>query len=267
MTALTKDNEDHEIKALILDMDGVLWRGTEPIGDLPAIFSRISQSGFRTVFATNNATRTVMEYVRIFRTFEVEIHTQQVVTSGIATGLYLRRCYKGENEIFIIGESGLVKTLASFGFIHGTRNPKAVVVGLDRNMTYEDLRIASKLINAGCEFIGTNPDPTLPTPDGAIPGTGAILAAVNTATGVKPRIMGKPYPELFLIALERLGTKPEETLVVGDRIETDIAGGIAVNCPTALVLSGVTTMEQASASPYSPDFVSNDLASLLDEIT
>lgn len=256
-----------EIRALILDMDGVLWRGSQPVGDLPSIFLKISQSGLKTAFATNNTTRTVTEYVDIFRTFGVDVHPQQVITSGIATGLYLRRHYSGEKEIFIIGESGLVRTLSSFGFMHGTRDPKAVVVGLDRKLTYDDLRVATKLINSGCEFIGTNPDPTLPTAEGAIPGTGAILAAIHAATSVTPRIMGKPYPELFLIALERLGTKPEEALVIGDRIETDIAGGIAVHCPTALVLSGVTTVEQASVSPYSPTFISRDLASLLDEIT
>lgn len=264
MREYPKSSKRLKIRALILDMDGVLWRGTQPVGDLPDVFHEISRSGLKTAFVTNNSTRTVMEYVDIFRDFGVDVNPQQIITSGIATGLYLRRHYNGENEIFIIGESGLVKTLSSFGFIHGIRDPKAVVVGLDRKLTYDDLRLAVRFVNSGCEFIGTNPDPTLPTADGAIPGTGAIIAAIQTATNVTPRIMGKPYPELFLIALERLGTRPEETLVIGDRIETDIAGGIAINCPTALVLSGVTTADQASESPYSPTFIAPDLTTLLD---
>jgi 4-nitrophenyl phosphatase len=129
------------------------------------------------------------------------------------------------------------------------------------------MNIASKFIRSGFEFIGTNPDPTLPTPEGFVPGTGAILAAIETATGVKPTIIGKPYPELFRISVDRLGTIPEETLVVGDRIETDIAGGISAGCLTALVLSGVTGAEAAKASPYKPTFIANDFTALLDKIS
>jgi 4-nitrophenyl phosphatase len=251
------------VKAAILDMDGVLWRGLEPIGDLPFIFSRIASLGWQVAFATNNTTRTVSQYVEVLREFGVAVDPEQIVTSGVASGNYLKRKYDGGSEIFIIGEQALLDTLAAFGFNPGEYAPKAVVVGLDRQLTFGRLAVASRFIRSGCEFIGTNPDPTLPTPDGLIPGTGSILAALRTSTGVEPTIIGKPYPELFRIALDRLGTTPEETLVIGDQIETDIAGGIAAGCLTALVLTGVTTAEVAAASQFNPTFIAANIESLL----
>jgi 4-nitrophenyl phosphatase len=259
--------ENHRIKGLILDMDGVLWRGPQSIGDLPSIFSKISKSGLGVVFATNNATRTVNEYVETLGAFGVKVLPEQLITSGIATGYYLKTKYNGNVKIFLIGENGLVSTLTAFGIILEDHDPQAVVVGLDRGLTYQKLEAATRLINSGCEFIGTNPDPTLPTPEGAIPGAGAILAAIQMATGVSPIIMGKPYPELFKIALKRLAISPGEALVVGDRIDTDIAGGIAAGCLTALVLSGVTDEQAASRSNYRPTLIAKDLESLILDIT
>jgi 4-nitrophenyl phosphatase len=253
------------VKAAILDMDGVLWRGPEPIGDLPGIFSRMSSLGWKVAFATNNTTRTVDQYVVILRSLGITVQPEQIITSGVACGIYLQKKFEGSGEVYIIGEKPLFDTLAAFGFRSGESSPRAVVAGLDRQLTYERLATGSRLIRAGCEFIGTNPDPTLPTPEGLIPGTGSILAALEAASGVRPTIIGKPYPELFRIALGGLGTAPEETLVVGDRIETDIAGGIAAGCLTALVLTGVTSREKANGSQFKPQFIAANLERLLDE--
>jgi 4-nitrophenyl phosphatase len=119
------------------------------------------------------------------------------------------------------------------------------------------------LIRAGIPFIGTNPDLTYPTPDGQVPGAGAVLALLDAASGIHPLILGKPGTAIYHICLERLGTKPGETLVVGDRIETDIAGGQAAGCPTALVLSGVATIEQARKWQPPPDWIGQDLETLV----
>jgi 4-nitrophenyl phosphatase len=266
MAELPAENRHQDIKALILDMDGVLWRGSEPIGDLPSIFAKIARRGLRVTFATNNSTRTISQYVDALGSYGVKVFPEQIVTSAVATGEYLKNRYDGDSQVFVIGEKSLTETLATFGFVQGELVPKAVVIGLDRQLTYNKLLKASKFILGGSEFIGTNPDPNLPTPEGLIPGTGSILAAVQAATGVQPTIIGKPSPELFSIALDRLGTRPEETLVVGDRIETDIAGGIAAGCLTGLVLTGVTTANAASNSRYKPSYQSKDFESLLDMI-
>ena len=150
------------------------------------------------------------------------------------------------------------------GFVHSSNNPLAVVAGLDRNVTYEKINQATYLINKGTPFIGTNPDKSLPTPEGFAPGAGSILAAIEAATNVQPEIIGKPQPTMFLHALNHLDEKPENTLVIGDRLETDIAGGQLAGCRTALVLSGVTTKEMAEKWKPGPDFIAENLNELIE---
>ena len=134
---------------------------------------------------------------------------------------------------------------------------------MDRQLTYDKLRMATLLIRAGAPFLATNYDVTFPTPEGLVPGAGAIVAAVETATSTKALVIGKPSPAMYQAAIERLGTTPTETLVVGDRLETDIAGGQALHCPTALVLSGVTNPEAARLWQPQPDVTVEDLTSLV----
>lgn len=253
------------LAALILDMDGVLWRDTQPIGDLPDIFERIREHGWKFALATNNGTRSPAQFVEKLRGFGVSgVETWQVVNSAQAAAEYLKKKHPRGGPVYVLGEEGVLQALAECGFFPGCENPLAVVAGLDRSLTYERLRVAAGLIRSGVPFIGTNPDRTLPTPEGLIPGAGAILAALEAASGVQPTIVGKPHPEMYRVALERLGARPAETLVVGDRIETDIAGGQATGCPTALVLSGVTSEAAARRSPHQPTLIAADLAALLD---
>jgi 4-nitrophenyl phosphatase len=167
-----------------------------------------------------------------------------------------------------VGENGLKRALEESGFepISDPQDetvPVAVVGGFDRDLTYAKLRRATLHIRAGVPFYGTNPDRTFPTPQGLIPGAGAILAAIESATSVEPVIIGKPQPAMMHMALERLGAQPEETLVIGDRLETDIAAGQAAGCKTALVLSGVSSRAQQAAWRPAPDFIAEDLAALL----
>lgn len=254
------------ITALILDMDGVLWRSEQPIGDLPDIFKKIHRRGIKVVLATNNATLTVRQYQEKLIRFGVELEQWQIVNSPQTAAHYLKQRYPQGGTVYVVGEQGLVETLEQSGYLqHQTEDvPLAVIAGMDRSLTYEKLKQASQYIRRGALFIGTNPDRTFPIPDGLAPGAGAILAALEAATDVKPVIMGKPQPEMYQVALLRLGSQPFETLVVGDRIETDIAGGQALGCPTALVLSGVTSEDQARAWFPPPSLITQDLAHVLE---
>jgi len=244
-------------------MDGVLWQGQQPIGDLPSIFDRIRQRDWKVILATNNASRTPQQYVERLDGYGVHVDTWQVINSAYAITSYLSRQYPAGGTIYVIGEVGITEALKEYGFTIGENNPIAVVVGLDRQLSYEKLRRATLFIRSGVPFIGANPDRTFPTPEGLVPGAGAILAAIETATSVKPLIMGKPSPAMYQLALERLGTPPEKTLVVGDRLETDIAGAQAIGCRTALVLSGVTPEADAYAWQPPPDVIARDLTSLV----
>lgn len=251
------------IQALILDMDGVLWRENTLLVDLPAVFSRIQDLGLRVVLATNNATRSVDMYLERFQGFGVKLESSQVVNSAIALGYLLKKRFPAGGPVYIIGEKGVADTLAEYGFSHSETNPLAVIVGMDRQINYEKLTRATLFIRAGLPFYATNPDKTFPTPQGLVPGAGAIIAAVEAATDVQPIYGGKPQPTMLQVALERLGTSAEETLAVGDRLETDILGGHLAGCRTALVLSGVATLQDAQQYTPRPDLIAPDLAKLV----
>ncbi len=256
------------IKALILDMDGVLWRDAAPIGDLKAIFASIARLGLQVSLATNNATKTVPEYLEKLAGFGVTLEASQIITSALATANVLKKKFPQGGAVFVIGENGIQRALEAAGFqptsdAQVDMQPVALVASFDRTLTYAKLRRAALYIRSGVPFYGTNPDRTFPTPQGLIPGAGATLAALEAATDTHPIVIGKPSPSMFSLALERMGVLPEETLAVGDRLETDIAGGQAAGCKTALLLSGVTSRERAEAWRPAPDVIANNLAELL----
>ena len=255
------------IKALILDMDGVVWRGDAPIGDLAATFRRIQERGLKFVFATNNSTKTSEQYVAKLNGFGVDVEPWQVVTSSQVAARAMAQSYPRGTRALVIGEDGLRIPLeqAEFEIVSVENAPQAevVVMGMDRGVSFEKLAEATLLIRKGVRFYATNMDKTFPTPRGEIPGAGAWISVITTATNVEPIVAGKPFPFLMELSLERLGSLKEETLVVGDRLETDIAAGQAVGCPTALVLSGVSTKEQADKWMPRIDNVVNDLTTLI----
>ena len=256
------------IKALILDMDGVVWKADAPIGNLPETFARIRERGLKFVFATNNGTKTPEEYQQKLKELGVEIDASQVVTSALGIAFILAQKYPKGMKIFVIGEDGIRMAVEEKGFeILSTENApeaQAFVMGIDRNINFQKVAEATLLVHAGIPFYTTNTDRTFPTPRGEIPGSGAWLSVITTATGVEPIVAGKPLPYLMELSLERLGTKKEETLIVGDRLETDIAAGQAVGCPTVLVLSGVSTKEQADAWKPSPNIIAESLSALVE---
>jgi 4-nitrophenyl phosphatase len=259
-----------DIHALILDMDGVLWRGDAPIGDLSAIFARIRQHGLKVAFATNNGTRTPQQYVERLASFGVNVEPWQVVTSAQAVAELLAERFAPHPEdtkVFAIGEQGVIEALTEKGFqvlpVERAQEAQAVVMGIDRQITFQKIAEATLLVRGGIPFYATNPDKTFPTPRGEIPGAGAWISVVVTATGIEPIYAGKPAPALLELARRRLGTTREETLVIGDRLETDIAGGQAAGMRVALVLSGVSTRSQAEAWQPKVDFIAEDLASFI----
>jgi 4-nitrophenyl phosphatase len=255
------------IKALILDMDGVLWKGDAPIGDLPAIFKRIADLGLKVIFATNNGTRSPQQYVRRMAGYGVSIEAWQVVTSSLCAASLLNQKFPQGGPIFAIGENGLLEALREKNFeplsIDDAPDAQAVVMGIDRQISFDKMREATLLVRAGKPFYATNPDKTFPTPRGEIPGAGAWISVIVTATEVEPIYAGKPYPTIIELSLERLGVPKEQALVVGDRLETDIAAGQAAGCPSALVLSGVSTREQAEAWQPKMDVIAESLEMLV----
>ena len=257
----------NNFQSLIIDMDGVLWRENAPIGDLPAIFQRIRERGLRFVFATNNGSRTPRQYLEKLAEFGVEVEPWQVITSALGVAQMLKGKLPAGASVFVIGGDGVKAALQEQGFtiasVETAETAQAVVMGVDREINFAKMSEATLLVRRGVPFFATNPDKTFPTPRGEIPGAGAWISVIVTATGVEPVYAGKPFPFLMEMALERLGTKREETLVVGDRLETDIAAGQAVGCPTALVLSGVSTRTQGEAWSPRPDLIVEDLETLV----
>ncbi len=253
------------LKGLILDMDGVLWRGSQPLGDLPALFRTLEALGLRWVFVTNNATRSPRDYVAKLARFGVPAREEHILNAALAAVAALKsRWPTGAATVHVLGEGPLHAMLRAAGF-RVTTEPEAdaVVAALDRTCTYAKLERAAYAIRGGAWFIGTNPDRSYPTPQGLAPGAGALLAALEAATDVAPTVVGKPEPWLFRLALERLQASPEQVLVVGDRLETDILGAQRLGLPAALVLSGVTTRAQAEAWQPPPHLVAPDFTAVV----
>lgn len=257
------------IRSLILDMDGVLWRGDTPIGDLPAIFEQLQARGLRFVFATNNGSRTPEQYVERLAAFGIAAEPWQIITSSLALADVLAKRFAPcqGRRVFAIGETGLFTALQEKGFrivsLEEAEQAEIVVMGIDRQINFQKMVEATLLVRRGVPFYATNPDKTFPTPRGEIPGAGAWISVVVTASGVEPIYAGKPAPYLLELARQRLGTPKAATLVVGDRLETDIAAAQAAGLPCALVLSGVSTREQAADWNPPPDVIADDLRALL----
>ena len=256
------------IHALILDMDGVLWKGDTPIGNLPAIFQRIRDRGLRVAFVTNNGTRTPDQYVERMARFGIEITTREIMTSSLEVAHLLSKRFPSGGPVFAIGEIGVMTALREKGFVplsleHADK-ALAVVMGLDRQINFNLMCKAALLVGRGLPFYATNPDTSFPAADGKIPGAGAWISVIVAVTAIQPIYAGKPSPSLIERARQRLETSKEETLVIGDCLETDIAAGQAAGCPVALVLSGVSTRQEGALWRPEIGIVAADLASLLE---
>jgi 4-nitrophenyl phosphatase len=258
-------------KAWIFDMDGVLYRGSEPlpgVGDLLAALELRERSY---MLATNNSMSTPEEYVKKLRAMSINVPASAILTSAMATRDYLMGELGNDAGLYVIGMPALKEQLFAGTAFHevdpSVSVPAAVVVGLDKVFTYEKLSMANAAIRAGARFVATNADATLPTEAGLIPGAGSIVSAIETATGQTPVIIGKPEPLMLQTALARMGVAPDEAVMIGDRLDTDIIAGQRAGMLTLLVLTGVSTREEIAHAPSLPDLVFTDLNAVLEALT
>lgn len=238
------------IRGVILDLDGTVYLGQAEVPGASAFVARCHAAGIRCLFVTNRANRTPAEVAEQLRGFGMPCGPADVLTSAQATARVLP-----PGRAFCIGEAALLQALTEAGFTICEERPDYVIVGLDRTFTYEKLARACSLIGAGARFVATNPDRALKLATGVMPGTGAIVAAVEAGSGQAPLVIGKPGRLIMDMALAVLGTRPEETLVVGDNLVTDIPAGAAAGMPTALILTGVSRREDLPAAPVAPNWV------------
>jgi 4-nitrophenyl phosphatase len=253
---------------LLIDGDGVLWRGDEAIPGLEQFAAALKRYEIQWALLTNNNTRPVNDYVTKLRSFGLEADASMVFTSSTVTADYIKERYGAGAPVHAVGMAGLIETLKEAGceLSYGEQIPKqdvvALAAGMDRDLTFEKVKIAIRLILSGAEFIATNTDGTFPAPDGLTPGTGMVIGAIQGASGVKPTVMGKPERAIFEVAMKALNANPATTAMIGDRLETDILGAQRVGIVTIGVLTGVATREQMATSEIQPDFVFASIAEL-----
>jgi glycerol-1-phosphatase len=249
--------------AFLLDLDGVLYRGQDPIPDAAAALRRLRELGKGLAFMTNNSARTPKEVVEQLGRVGVEASPNEVETSALTTGALVRA--RGMRSAFVVGERGLREAVAAAGCALLDGEPAVadvVVVGWDRSVDYAKLRTASLLIERGASLIASNADASWPAPDGLNwPGAGAIVAAIETTTGVRAEVVGKPNAPIFHAALARAGGG--RPLVIGDRLETDIEGADRLGWDSMLVLTGIASRADIARSRAEPTYVVDDLSAVL----
>jgi glycerol 3-phosphatase-2 len=254
--------------AFLLDLDGVLYRGEDPVDRAPETVEALRSMGKAVVFVTNNSWRTPSQVAEKLQGMGIRAHPDDVVTSGQATAAQLRRAL-GSNgaTAYVLGGPGVRSALADAGIDPVDGEPDrvdVVVVGWDRDLTYDRLRTATVLIGRGARLVATNADASYPAPGGELwPGAGAILAAVEAGSGRSATVVGKPHRPLFDLAVDRAGGRA--ALVVGDRIETDIVGAANAGLDAALVLTGASTSADLLVADALPTMIVANLRELTDE--
>jgi 4-nitrophenyl phosphatase len=237
-----------DIAGIVMDMDGVLWRGDEPLPGLVEMFEWLHEADVPYVLATNNSSKTPANYVEKLHTMGVEgVPEAQIVTSSTATAAYLQANYPAGTPVHAFGMEGMREILDDAGFdISGDNPPEVVIAGIKFDLSYDDIKQAALHIRDGATFVGTNPDKTFPSPEGQVPGAGSLIAALEAATDQTATIIGKPAEPMFKNALEILGTEAANTLMIGDRLNTDILGAQQAGMKTALIFTGVTSSDALS---------------------
>ncbi len=255
-------------QALFMDMDGVIYLDREPIPDAVEFISTARAAGKRLLFLTNNSRLTRGQYREKLVGMGVEAREDEILTSAAATADFLLENYEVKGKrAFFIGGRGLEEELGRTGLalLAGEEGREAdfVVVGWDTELTYDKLRVACLALHSGAVFVGTNADATFPAPDGLWPGAGSILAALERAAGREALVVGKPNPYMLETALGRAGSKADATLMIGDRLETDVLGGWRAGLDTCLVLTGVAARHDLEGFTPQPDMVVESLRELL----
>jgi glycerol-1-phosphatase len=247
--------------AFLFDLDGVLYRGSDGVPGAPDAVARLRAAGKRVAFVTNNAARTPAAVAAHLTGLGIRASAEEVETSAMVMAAQL--AVRGVSEAFVVGEEGILHALQAVGIAIAdpdAERSEVVVVGLDRRADYDKLRRASLLVQRGALLVATNTDPSYPAGDGNWPGAGALLAAIEVTTGARAEAFGKPETPIMLAALERAGSGTP--LVIGDRLETDIAAAASLGWDSLLVLTGIATREDVATSAFAPTFVAEDLSGL-----
>ncbi|TXL58138.1 TIGR01457 family HAD-type hydrolase [Cerasibacillus terrae] len=238
----------------IIDLDGTMYRGNQVIDDAPQFIQGLVEKNRSYVFLTNNSTRTQEQVASKLNAMGIQASPEQICTTSMATAKYIKK-QKKDARCYVIGESGLSAAIQEEGLqlVHN-ENCDYVIVGLDREITYEKLAIGCLAIQQGAVFISTNSDVAIPSENGLLPGNGSLTSVLTVATGKQPTFIGKPEKIIVEEALRLLGIKPEDTLIVGDNYETDIKAGIAANIDTLMVFTGVTPYEKYEKLSKKPTY-------------
>jgi 4-nitrophenyl phosphatase len=252
------------IRALIVDLDGVVHVGKTAVDGLEAFLAFAEKRGIELVYVTNNSTKTPQDLRRRLETFGVFAREERILTSALATARYLEKHYSRGAVMYPIGEQGLIEALESSGFQVGDDHPRAVVVGLDRDITYEKIRVGASAVLAGAQFVACNVDSGAPYENGINPGAGAMVAAVEAVCQISPTVIGKPEPAIFEQAVERFSLEKEACAVIGDRLDVDIQCARRAGLKSIFVLSGMDSFELLADSPHRPDMVFQDVKELSD---
>ena len=251
-----------EICSWLMDMDGVLVREEQPIPGADRFIARLRERGTPFLVLTNNSIYTPRDLAARLRASGLEVPEAAIWTSALATARFLEDQRPG-GSAFVIGEAGLTTALHEAGYTLTERAPDYVVLGETRTYSFERITRAIRLIGAGARFIATNPDPTGPSPGGPLPATGSVAALISEATNKKPYFIGKPNPLMMRSALNAIDAHSETAAMIGDRMDTDIVSGLEAGMETILVLSGVTTREEAERYPYRASRIVDSVADLI----
>jgi 4-nitrophenyl phosphatase len=255
------------LRGCVLDMDGVLYRGNTLIPEVPDFIAALDAAGIAYAMATNNSTNTPRQYVEKLRGMGIDVPEERIVTSGVATATYLKSRFPRGSTVFVVGMDALHEAIFSDDyFVPAGKEAEIVVSGADFELRYDKLKTACLAIRAGAPYVATNADKTFPSEEGLIPGSGAIVAALTAATGVDPVIVGKPNPELVQSCLDIMGTTVTNTVMIGDRLDTDILAGHRAGTMTLLVLTGVSTRAEVAETGIIPDIIVETLAPLTEQL-
>jgi NagD protein len=248
-------------KTYLLDMDGVLVRGPHTIPGAQEFIRRLTDKGHRFAVLTNNPMHTPRDLQHRLKHTGLEVSPDRLFTSAMATAQFLNAQRPG-GSAFVIGESGLTTALHDVGYLFTETNPDYVVLGETFSYSFQQISKAVRLVAAGARFIATNPDASGPTEKGIEPACGAMAALIEKATGISPYFVGKPNPLMMRAALRFIGAHSEDTIMVGDRMDTDIVAGMESGMETILVLTGVTAESDIARFPYRPTMVLPSVAEI-----
>ena len=241
-------------KAFIIDMDGVIYHGNRLLKGSVEFVEYLEREGKRFLFLTNSSERSPIELSQKLERLGIMVEPEHFYTSALATASFLASQRPG-GSVFVIGEPGLIQALYDAGFTMNNVNPDYVIVGEGRGYSLEALERAVRLVINGARLIGTNPDISGPTEHGIVPACGSLVAPIELAAGKKAYFIGKPNPLMMRHGLRRLNSRREDTVIIGDRMDTDIVAGVESDIETVLVLSGVTQEKDIAAFPYQPRHV------------